>query len=259
MSRLKHPNIVSLHEVIYVKQSESFFLILDYANCGNLDRLIKTGFHPSPEEISCIFKQVTNAVSYLHQNGIVHQDIKPQNILLTSTGNALISDFGTGHNFSSCARGFGSPAYQAPEFIDRVGNEDDSDAGKEDIWSLGVTLYFLHFQKYPFEGSNVYEIAKSIRSVSLSKPPNCSEILWDIITRMLTVDSQRRIAIEDVLRHDYVRNAPEFMQVRWRPTEVPTHDASWPVRSVQGTVVTSGFELPLSLPRMKHFDAPFHE
>jgi serine/threonine-protein kinase 11 len=259
MARLKHPNIISLHEVIYVQSSESFFLVLDYANCGNLDHLLKTGFRLTPDEIGCIFKQVVNAVSYLHQNGIVHQDLKPQNILLTSTGNAFISDFGTGHNFSSCARGFGSPAYQAPEFIDRVGNEDDGDPGKEDVWSLGVTLYFLHFQKYPFEGSNVYEIGRCIRSVSLSKPPECTEILWDLITKMLTVDSRKRIGIQDVLKHDYVKTAMDFVQARWRPTEVPVCDSSWPVRSVQGTVVNSGFEVPLSLPRVKHFDAPFPE
>jgi serine/threonine-protein kinase 11 len=233
------------------------FLVLDYANCGNLAHLLKTGFRLMPPEISWVFKQIVNAVQYLHQNGVVHQDIKPHNVLLTSTGNALLSDFGTGHNFSSCARGFGSPAYQAPEFIERTGVEDDSEPGKEDIWSLGVTLYFLHFQKYPFEGSIVYEIAKSIRSTPLSRPPGCRDMLWDIITKMLTVDSHTRIGIEEVARHEYVKTAPDFIQVRWRQSDVPVCDPSWQVRCVQGTVCTSGLELPLNLPRMKHFDAPF--
>jgi serine/threonine protein kinase len=110
MRRFSHPNIVRLHEVIYVRQSRAVYLVLGYAGCGNLAALVKRGVAFSRASIRFIFRQVAEAVSYFHANRIVHQDLKPENILLREDGTVLISDFGTGHRFQSCARGFGTPA-----------------------------------------------------------------------------------------------------------------------------------------------------
>jgi serine/threonine-protein kinase 11 len=257
MSRIHHTNIVTLHEVIYVDQSQVVYLVLDYADCGNMASLRKSGYSFSATELRYIFKQVVDGVSYLHGSGIVHQDLKPQNILLTHTGRALISDFGSGHNFESSARGFGTPLYQAPELMDRPTADTSADPGKEDIWSLGVTLYFLHFNRFPFEGSNVFEIIRSVVSTSLKRPFDCDPLLWDLIEKMLNVDSAQRFDIHDVMNHDYVSKAPVIMEVGWKKVDIPVIDPGLPVKAVQGIVCSDGVNLPVKSPRMRQFLAPF--
>jgi serine/threonine-protein kinase 11 len=254
LAKLHHENVVSLHEVIYVQPSQTVYLVLDYADCGNLERLVKSGFDLTPNDARYIFKQVANAVFYLHQNGIVHQDVKPQNILLMRSGRVLLSDFGNAHSLDSAPSGFSSPAYQAPELICPADGEVPA---KQDIWSLGVTLYFLTFGKLPFQGNDVYEITKSILGSQLSRPADCSDVLWDLIVRMLTVNPAKRIGIEGVLAHEYVRSAPNHVEAHWTPMDAPPIDATLPVRKVHGTVCANGLELPPSDFPIKRFQAPF--
>ena len=221
MRKLNHPNIVSLHEVIHVKDSGVVYIIEDYADCGNLASLVKSGVDFNPDQIRYIFKQVVEGVCYLHENGIVHQDLKPQNILLKHNGNVLISDFGIGHSFQSSARVVGTPAFQAPELIDKCSNEEEIKPGSEDIWSLGITLYNLNFQKFPYNGNNVFEIVRSIMSSQLEMPEGCNPVLWDLITKMLEVNPQSRYTIHQVIEHEYVKECPP-VEIKLSPFDVPS-------------------------------------
>jgi serine/threonine-protein kinase 11 len=261
MQRLSHPRIVNLHEVLYARQTHAVYLVLDYANCGNLAGLIKRGAVFSLDAIRHVFKQVAEGVAYLHRNRIVHQDLKPGNILLKDNGTVLISDFGTGHRFQSCARGFGTPAYQAPELINGSSPDDDIEPGKEDIWSLGITLYFLHFKCFPFPGDNVFEIAKAAGQTDLRPPEPCDPVLWDLIVAMLQTDPRKRCAIQDVLKHEYVAHAPAVVDIGLLPIALPAIDQKLPVKAIEGTVIADGslIEFPEldSRPRVRHFQAPF--
>ncbi|KAH0787679.1 CAMK family protein kinase [Histomonas meleagridis] len=206
MSKLNHKNIVGLHEVIFVKDNQSVYLVMDYADCGNL-----TKHHFKPNEIRYIFSQIVEGVSYLHKNGIVHQDIKPQNILLNHDGTALITDFGIGHSFESCARVVGTPAYQAPEVIDRSPNDQDYEPGKEDIWSLGVTLYTLTFGTLPYQGQTVFEIVRSIVTTELTPPRGSDPLLWDLVTHMLKPEAMIGITLmmSEIIHMLLARNVRE--------------------------------------------------
>ena len=239
MNKLSHPNVVTLHQVIYVKPTEVVYLVLDYADCGNMSGIIKQGHKFTPAEIRHIFIQVAKAVAYLHGQGIVHQDLKPQNILLKHDGTALIADFGVGHSFQSQARAFGTPAFQAPEVIDRSPTDDVS-PGKEDVWSLGVTLYYLSFGSFPFTGANVFEIVRSISTTTLKKPNDCDPVLWDLIVNMLTVGVRQRFDIHEVLAHEYVTSA-EPVEMNLTPMEIPPQDPTLPVRAVTGIVCGDDF------------------
>jgi serine/threonine-protein kinase 11 len=126
-----------------------------------------------------------------------------KNILLADDGAVLIKCFGTGNRFHSCPRGFGTPAYQAPELVVRSAPEDEVEPGKEDIWSLGITLYFLHFHAFPFPGANVFEIAKAV----IAAPSGCDRVLWDLVVGMLDPDPRKKSAFHDVLAHPYVADA----------------------------------------------------
>ena len=109
-----------------------------------------------------IASEITNALSYAHQNGIIHGDIKPSNILLTNEGIPLIVDFGLSKDFKNFATPkdnefTGTLAYAAPEQIN--GNITNQ---KTDIWALGVTLYELIILKNPFTGSTIKNTAEKI-------------------------------------------------------------------------------------------------
>lgn len=240
LNRVSHPHIISLKEVIYIQQTQVVYFVMQYADCGSLSSLVQRGHVFSPAQIRFIFKQVVVGVACLHDTGIVHQDIKPQNILMTSDGTAMIADLGVGHSFQSSARVFGSPAFQAPEVIDR-GNDDVRSPGKEDVWSLGVTLYFLSFGKLPYIGSNVFEVVRSIVTKPVKQPPESDPVLWDLIANMMSVEVPERYDITQVLDHEYVRDA-EVVDVQIKPVESIPKDTGLPIRVVQGIVCGEGFE-----------------
>jgi serine/threonine protein kinase len=260
MSRLSHRNIVTLHEAIYVKATQVVYLVLDYAACGNLASLLKKGHSFSIDILRSIFRQIVSGVGYLHKHGVVHQDLKPSNILLTADGTALISDFGTGHSFQSYARGFGTPAYQAPELINGAVRDEAANAGKEDVWSLGIMLHRLVFGVVPFLGADVFEVARSATSTKLVKPDGADDELWDLIVKMLDPDPSSRFAISDVLEHSWLKGVGG-VDVGLPVPDIAQPDEGLPLMVVHGEVLgTDGkYDLPdfTSQPRFRRFEAPF--
>lgn len=212
LRQLNNKHIVKLHQVLHDKQKNIAYLIIDYADCGTLAELIQKPSFLSEKDIASIFLQVAQGLNYLHSLGISHEDIKPSNILITSTGNVLISDFGIGRSFSSTESILGSPAYQAPELF----SEDFAsiiDPAKLDIWSLGVTLYQTVFKTFPFDGENVYEIAHAAsQSEHIEYPPNIhiSPNLHNLIESMLKTNPVDRIDLAKILEHPFFTNAEEL-------------------------------------------------
>lgn len=245
LRQIKCKYVVSLHEVIHVPEREIVYLIIDYANCGNLDQAIKSNFKFSPEEICALFKQIAEGVMFLHDHKIVHQDLKPANILLKSDGSILISDFGVGRSFQSAATVVGTPAYQSPEVVDdtcEYEEEEEIDPCKEDVWSLGVTLYELSFNKLPFTGSNVFEIVRSIESSVLKKPDECDDVLWDLIMHMLVVHPSRRYSIYEVMDHPYIKQADMMKLPKFPPFNAPDIPDDAPIQHIHGIVCDSNYK-----------------
>ncbi|OHT12189.1 hypothetical protein TRFO_18083 [Tritrichomonas foetus] len=234
MRQLNHPNIVCLHDVLYASSVDTAYMFIEWADCGTLQDAINRGNQNSyskgyidgkyccmfdEKTFATIFKQVIHGLSYLHSKSIVHKDIKPSNILLFSYGSAKLADFGIGHSFQSAEAVVGSPAYQAPEmFDDEEECEEEIDPTKGDIWSLGVSLYEAAFGTLPYSGNNLYEIVRLIYSSELKIPKNhsFSNLLIDLIKKLLTVDQGKRPTLEEVLEHDFFKQAvdtPNFHEL----------------------------------------------
>jgi serine/threonine protein kinase len=261
MGRIAHPNIVTLHEAIFVRESQAVYLVLDYAAWGNIASIIKSGFTFSEAALRHIFRQVAGGVAYLHRKGIVHQDLKQHNILIDANGVALISDFGTGHSFQSSPRGFGTPVYQAPELVNSTARDEPVHPGKEDVWSLGIMLHHLIFGTFPFDGADVFEVAKAAACKPLVRPAGADDGVWDLILRMLNPDPAARIGIDGVLAHPWVANAPE-VRIELPVPPLPMADESLPVNAVRGVRITSETTLEeLAVVKknagVRHFEAPF--
>lgn len=138
LRKLKHPNIVALFEVT---QSERYMgVVLEYAPGGELFDYILSQRFLREKEARRIFAQLVSAVWYMHARGVVHRDLKLENILLDRHRNILISDFGFAgllDNGTFMSTSCGSPCYAAPELVMQA---DPYDAPLVDVWSCGVIL-----------------------------------------------------------------------------------------------------------------------
>jgi serine/threonine-protein kinase 11 len=203
--KIVHENTIRLHEVLYDEGSETVYLVLDYANCGSLEKIMQSqGFVRDGPVMKYIFLRVLKAVAYLHAHGIVHQDIKPGNILVSNDGRVYLSDFGVGHSFQSTDMVVGSPGYQAPEALkDLDWVRCDLDPSKEDMWSLGVTFYQCLFGLLPYAGANVYEIIQNIGRSELYIPKGTNEAAVKLLKGMLNIDPAKRITPNEAMESPF--------------------------------------------------------
>ena len=174
-ARLRHPNIVSIHEVGQCEGQH--FFSMDFVNGQNLGEVVDE--RPlSAEESAELLQQVAEAVHYAHKQGVIHRDIKPSNILVDHRGDPHITDFGlakllTASEWGGKAKGLtisgqvmGSPSFVAPEQAGGAG----SDIGPAiDVYSLGAVLYYLLTGRPPFVADNL-ELTLSL--VLNSTPPS---------------------------------------------------------------------------------------
>jgi serine/threonine-protein kinase 11 len=121
---------------------------------------------------------------------------------LFGDGTVKLGDLGIGHSFDSADTVLGTPAYQAPEFFEE-GEDIVLDPVREDIWSLGVSIFEAVFGRLPFEGGNVFEIGWSILNTRLEIPESASPALRDLLRRMLERDPAKRISLEEVRVHRF--------------------------------------------------------
>ncbi|XP_077187569.1 serine/threonine-protein kinase STK11 isoform X4 [Paroedura picta] len=185
LRRLRHKNVIQLVDVLYNEEKQKMYMVMEYCVCGMQEMLDSV-----PEKKFPIFQahgyfcQLIDGLEYLHSQGIVHKDIKPGNLLLTTDGTLKISDLGVAealHPFAEddvCRTSQGSPAFQPPE----IANGLDTFSGfKVDIWSAGVTLYNITTGLYPFEGDNIYKLFENIGKGDYTIPEDCGPPLSDLL------------------------------------------------------------------------------
>ncbi|MHC4536097.1 MAG: serine/threonine-protein kinase [Planctomycetota bacterium] len=144
LAKLSHPRIVSVHDFGHTEEGLYYF-IMEFIDGTDLRRMIQSG-KLSPAEALAIVPQVCEALQFAHEEGIVHRDVKPENILLDKKGRVKIADFGlaklldrpaTAYTLTQAGQRMGTPHYMAPEQIEHPGQVDH----RADIYSLGVVFY----------------------------------------------------------------------------------------------------------------------
>ncbi|KAL5378054.1 hypothetical protein DPSP01_009339 [Paraphaeosphaeria sporulosa] len=237
---LEHPNIVRLHEM--VETERHIGIILEYASGGELFDYILNHRYLKDNAARRLFAQLISGVGYLHKRGIVHRDLKLENLLLDRNRNIIITDFGFANTFDpndelsediefnlgnkdyikamglegtdGARRGdlmqtsCGSPCYAAPELV----VSDSLYTGRKvDVWSCGVILYAMLAGYLPFdddpanpEGDNINLLYKYIVSTPLTFPEYVTPHARDLLKRILVPDPRKRADLFEVARHSWL-------------------------------------------------------
>ena len=148
------------------------------------------------------FHQLVSGLHYLHNQGIAHRDLKPENLLLNEEGRLHIADFGFSRLLNSqqmLQTVCGTPNYMAPEVL----KEKGYDGKKADIWSCGVILYAMLAGYLPFDDNNMTLLCEKIEKGVFRKSSKFSENAVSIIDQMLTVDPNKRITLEGIIKHPF--------------------------------------------------------
>ena len=165
LAKLDHPNIVPVHDVGN-SATEGFFIISKYLDGGTLSKALTT----NASDIIWVCKtiaMIADGLHHAHTRGLVHRDIKPDNILLDASGSPCIVDFGLALKEESFGQGkglTGTPLYMSPEQASGEGHRVD---GRSDIFSLGVILYEMLAGRRPFEAKNVMMLLQMIKMVEV--------------------------------------------------------------------------------------------
>ena len=197
-SEVLHPHLV--RGLDHGEEQGTPYLVMELVVGQSLDqRLKKTGPLPEAEAVA-VFNQIGKALQFLHENKIIHRDIKPGNILVSETGVAKLADFGLGKDLKSDSQvtqsrvGLGTLEYAAPEQFDDAKHVDASC----DIYSLAATLYVALAGKYPFGTGGMYHVLQKKQNnqfTPLSQlVPTISPAIDQIVRRSLNAEPRMRPA-----------------------------------------------------------------
>lgn len=199
VASLRHPNIVQLYD--FDIDDGRPFMVMEYLQGGTLYDWLN--LRPEPvlplTEVVRLFGQIAKGLSYAHQQGAIHRDLKPANILLTESGEPVISDFGIAkllhrdNNLSVTGSAIGTPNYMSPE--QATGGKID---GRSDIYALGVMLFELMTSELPFSADSAAGLLSQHISQAPPSPrrlnPKLSIEVEQVILRALAKEPDDRFA-----------------------------------------------------------------
>lgn len=219
LKHLSHPNIVKLEEVL--QNSKYIGIVLEYASGGEFYKYIQKK-RRLKEGVACrLFVQLISGVHYMHSKGLVHRDLKLENLLLDKHENLVITDFGFVNEFfahnelmrTSC----GSPCYAAPEL---VVSSKPYEARKADIWSCGVILYAMLAGYLPWDddpknpdGNDIAKLYHYITRTPLKFPEYITPLPRDLLRRILYPDPKKRIPMRSIEKHEWVKPHLPFLSI----------------------------------------------
>jgi serine/threonine protein kinase len=228
LAKLSHPNIVGV--IDYGQHNGLPYLVMEYLPGGTLKQ--KLGQLMPWQEAARLLAPIGRALAYAHQQGILHRDVKPSNILITQSGEPMLSDFGLAKileaqesmDLTGSTGVVGTPEYMAPEQI--TSNAADR---RVDIYSLGVVFYELVSGRTPYRADTPAAVMIKAATEPLPRPtqfaPNLPETVEQVILKAMEKDPENRYQNMDELAQALERLAADREPV---PATVPTVIAALP-------------------------------
>ena len=230
LSILDHPNIIKTYKIS--ETPKKYYIIMEYCEGGELFDYIVEKERLDEFESSIFFYQLINALDYIHSKGVAHRDLKPENLLLSQNKNIKIIDFGLSNFFETGVGGLatpcGSPSYASPEII----KGEIYDGFKIDVWASGIILFAMLCGYLPFDDDEEEEKEEShdkryfsqsntnnkeeksednevlfqkILEGKIEFPDYLSDVAIDLIKKMLVVEPEDRIELDEIKKHKFYR------------------------------------------------------
>ena len=201
LSNFHHPFINQILDNF--ETDTHIFIVMEYV-CGDLLGFIRKRAKLSESVSKIIFKQLIEGLKYIHKKHFVHRDIKLDNILIDLTNTIKICDFGVSKHFEDkneimfdhC----GTPAYIAPEIFEHAGYKGPPC----DIWSAGVTLYYMLAGEQPFKAGSISELEKIIKAGEFKEIEGVSKEANNLLSKILQVNPRARISLDEILNHKWL-------------------------------------------------------
>ena len=210
LQKMSHINVIKAKKIL--KDSENIYIMMEYCEKGELFHYIEKEICLSNDEAACYFYQLINGLEYIHQKGIVHRDLKLENILLSKTNLLKIIDFGLSSYYDSnklLSTPCGSLCYASPELL----SGQKYDGILIDIWSVGVILYAMLCGYLPFDDENHGMLYKRIINTELDIPEHLEEDSVDMLRKILVNEPKKRITIKEIKKHKfYIKGKKEFIR-----------------------------------------------
>ena len=208
LASLSHPNIIGYKDAFYDENSRTLNIVMEYADDGDISHKIQDNLKRRLRfEESTIWEwiiQLLKGLKYLHDNKILHRDIKCANIFLMKNGLLKIGDLNVSKiaksNMDMARTRTGTPFYLAPEIW-----KDLPYDYKCDIWSVGCIIYELCTSRPPFRGTSLKELRRNVLNGYYLPISEFSNDIKDIIAKMLIVDPKRRASTDELLNSDIIQ------------------------------------------------------
>ncbi|KAI5639668.1 myosin head (motor domain) domain-containing protein [Phthorimaea operculella] len=213
----KHNNLIDFYGVFCekVEGAKKIWFVLELCECGSVIDIVRKLYAAdrkmSEEHIAYILKYTIKALVYLHENKLIHRNVRCSNILLTKDGEVKLSDFGLScqlkdvHGITKDV--IGSPSYMAPEVVAGVGY-----GNRIDVWAVGITTIEMADSKAPFQDMHptraLFQIARN-PPPSLLKPSMWSNDINDFISECLEKNPENRPYIMELEEHPFIQSVPE--------------------------------------------------
>jgi len=203
---LNHPYVIKI--VTHFEDDRNVYVVLEFAPGGHMFKLLRKMKEFDERTSAQYLRELTCALHYLHSRDppIIHRDIKPENILLDAEGRGKLADFGwSNYDVEEITRETycGTLDYLAPEMVNRTGH-----SVKLDIWSLGVLLYEMLAGRAPFESKQKETLFENIRKLKLKFPMTFPPLAKDLVRRLLRINPEERLSLEELLNHPWMRSTP---------------------------------------------------
>jgi len=261
VARLSHPNIVTVHDAN--EYHGHLYIVMQLVDGGTLkqrlDQLQALGKTMEMAEARRIFTQLASALSYAHENGIIHRDVKPVNVLLDRSGRPILSDFGIAKVLAGTkaltrqGAGVGTPEYMSPEQCQ--GGPVDARA---DIYALGVMLFEALTGRLPFLGDNypalahshIYELPPNPNAINPTIDPAIAQVISTALMKNPLQRYQRASDMAEALERA-IQSLPTGSERERASARVPTQP--FPTPTDPSRVST----MPLyTCPQCRHFNKP---
>lgn len=217
LASIRHPNIVNFFGTY--QDAKKLYIVMEHVPGGDLLSMLVRAGKLSSAQVLFFAAEITEVLCYLHGQGVVYRDLKPENVMLTREGRVKLVDFGTAKVLKFGERTFtlcGTPEYLAPEMLNRCGHHY-----AVDWWALGVFLHELLTGESPFVGESTEEMYTNIFTKPYLPPPEVDDDTKSLLEGLLHKDPALRLTGAKVRSHPYFSSVDWDHLDRLQPAYIP--------------------------------------